>query len=60
MGRDGGVEEYRGQSWCIGGDPGAITLFNYLKYYNSSIIGGSLGHHIIGMPSSTLFYYQRC
>lgn len=51
MGWKGGVEEFRGQSWAIGGDPNATTLFNFLKTYNSSLIGGSLGHHIVGMHS---------
>lgn len=27
-------------------DPGAQTLANFLKFYNRSLVGGSLGHHI--------------
>jgi hypothetical protein len=57
MGWEGGLDEYRGQSWCIGGDPNATTLFNFLKTYNSSIIGGSLGHHIIGMTPSPYYLF---
>lgn len=47
MGLKGGAEEYRGQSWSIGGDSNATTFFNFLKTYNSSLIGGSLGHHLV-------------
>ena len=48
MGWEGGADEFRGQSWSIGSDDNATTIFNFLKTYNSSLIGGSVGHHIIG------------
>ena len=28
-------------------DEGAQTVANFLKFYNPSLIGGSLGHHIV-------------
>jgi len=43
----GGLEEYRGQSWSIGGDSDAVTLANFFKYYNSSVQGASLSNHIV-------------
>jgi len=43
----GGLEEYRGQSWAIGGDKDAVTLANFFKYYNSSVQGSSLSNHIV-------------
>ena len=36
----------QGQSWSIGMDKDAQTVANFLKFYNPSIIGGSLGSHI--------------
>ena len=36
----------QGQSWSIGMDSNAPTVANFLKFYSSSIIGGSLRHHI--------------
>lgn len=47
MGLDGGVEEYRGKSWSIGSDSNATTLFNFLKFYNPALIGGSKGSHVV-------------
>ncbi|CAE6494746.1 unnamed protein product [Rhizoctonia solani] len=35
--------EFRGLSYAGGGDPGAITMPNLLKHYNSALIGGSKG-----------------
>ena len=28
-------------------DEGAQTVANFLKFYNPSLVGGSLGHHIV-------------
>ena len=28
-------------------DDGAQTVANFLKFYNPSIVGGSLGHHFV-------------
>ena len=36
----------QGQSWSMGMDEGAQTVANFLKFYNPSIIGGSLGQHL--------------
>ncbi|KAI9263353.1 hypothetical protein BDA99DRAFT_438410 [Phascolomyces articulosus] len=40
------ITEYRGQSWGIGGDEGAITLGNFVKHYNASSEGQSKGSHL--------------
>ncbi|KAJ3104299.1 hypothetical protein HDU97_009375 [Phlyctochytrium planicorne] len=37
------ITEYRGLSFDIGGDPGAITVPNFLKNYNSGLKGASTG-----------------
>jgi hypothetical protein len=28
-------------------DPGAVTVPNFLRTYTPSLVGGSLGHHLI-------------
>ena len=40
------ITEYRGQSWGIGGDSGAITLANFVQHYNSSVEGGAKGKQV--------------
>jgi len=44
-GAEGGINEYRGLSFSIGGDPNATTLANFLRYYSPDIQGFSLGSH---------------
>jgi phospholipase B1 len=44
-GIEGGIDEYRGQSWSIGNDDGATTLFNFFQYYNPNVKGGSVSNH---------------
>ena len=39
------ITEYRGQSWGIGGDDGAITVANMVSHYNPSLEGRSHGSH---------------
>ena len=34
-------------------DENAQTVANFLKFYNPSIVGGSLGHHIVEVRHST-------
>lgn len=50
MGRHGDLfedlQEYRGQSWCIGGDANASTIGSFLRFYSPEVQGLSLGHHI--------------
>jgi hypothetical protein len=41
-----GIFEYRGQSWSIGADEGAVTFFNFFKHYTPTVAGGSLGSHL--------------
>eukprot|EP01111_Echinosteliopsis_oligospora_P007538 TRINITY_DN2273_c0_g1_i2.p1 TRINITY_DN2273_c0_g1~~TRINITY_DN2273_c0_g1_i2.p1 ORF type:complete len:222 (-),score=57.57 TRINITY_DN2273_c0_g1_i2:153-818(-) len=47
MGRSGYLDEFRGQSWSIGGDENATTMANFLKTYNPNVVGMSLGHHFV-------------
>ena len=34
----------QGQSWSIGGDPGAQTVANFLRFYSPNIKGASTGN----------------
>ncbi|EJD43613.1 hypothetical protein AURDEDRAFT_114662 [Auricularia subglabra TFB-10046 SS5] len=38
-------EEWRGVSYASGGDEGALTIANLIKYYNPGVRGASVGHH---------------
>jgi hypothetical protein len=42
-GKIGGLHEYRGKSWSIGGDANATTLPNFVKQYNPNVTGYSIG-----------------
>ena len=50
FGLRGGFEEYRGASWCIGGDAGELTVPNLLNTVlptgSSPVVGASLGVHL--------------
>lgn len=46
-GAKGGLNEYRGLSWSIGGDNNATTLANFLQTYNPNLQGPSLGSHLV-------------
>lgn len=47
-GRGGGLFEYRGQSYSVGGDEGAVTLPNMLSYFSGEPMqGASLGSHFV-------------
>lgn len=40
------VMEYRGKSYAMGGDEGAVTFANFVKNYNSDLKGSSsLSHY---------------
>jgi phospholipase B1 len=39
----GSLNETRGRSFSMGGDPGAITLPNFFKYFNPALVGFSTG-----------------
>jgi len=57
MGVAGWIDEYRGKSGAIGGDPGQITVANFFKHYNPYIIGFSLGNHLVELPYEG--YYEQ-
>ena len=42
-GKRGGLHEYRGKSWSIGGDANATTLPNFLRQFSPNVSGYSLG-----------------
>jgi len=46
-GRSGGLDEFRGQSWSVGGDENAVTVANFIKYFNPSLVGYSTGKHLV-------------
>ncbi|CAG8601318.1 4500_t:CDS:2, partial [Cetraspora pellucida] len=39
--------EYRGVSYAMGGDTGAVSVANFFKYYSPELKGASLGYHHI-------------
>lgn len=57
------VTEFRGKSYGIGGDPGANTLANYIKHYNSSLLGASVSSHIAEICNGNILtkicYYRH-
>ena len=47
----------QGQSWSIGGDPGAQTVATFLRFYTPNIVGASLGKHFVEVR---LFFHLFC
>ncbi|CAB5343799.1 unnamed protein product [Rhizophagus irregularis] len=41
------LHENRGVSFSIGGDPGAVTIANFIKHYSPELIGSSTGDHLV-------------
>ena len=41
------LQEYRGQSWLIGGDANAQTLATFFKNYSPKLVGASVGNHMV-------------
>lgn len=41
------LDEDRGVSFAIGGDPGAVTLATLMKNYQPNLHGASLGEHLV-------------
>jgi len=44
-GLSGNFNEYRGQSWALGADNNATTVYNYFKQFSPQLQGGSVGKH---------------
>lgn len=42
---EGGLWEYRDESWSVGGGPNKTTLFNYVKAFSPSVAGASTVDH---------------
>ncbi|CAI2164337.1 9657_t:CDS:2 [Funneliformis geosporum] len=40
-------DENRGVSFVMGGDPGAVTIANFIKYYSPLLKGPSVGDHLV-------------
>jgi len=45
-GKPGGVNEFRGASYSIGGDANATTMPNFIRAFNPDLQGYSLGEHV--------------
>ncbi|KAG1047236.1 hypothetical protein G6F43_010304 [Rhizopus delemar] len=43
------IREYRGNSYIMGGDTDAITLANFIKYYNPNVYGSSTSSHLLSL-----------
>ncbi|KAI8055011.1 GDSL-like Lipase/Acylhydrolase-domain-containing protein [Syncephalis plumigaleata] len=55
------IFEFRGVSYAIGGDPGAVTLPNGFRRYQPDLIGASVGDHLVEVcygPICPPFQYQ--
>ena len=50
----------QGQSWSIGGDPGAQTVATFLRFYTPNIVGASLGKHFfeVRLPCFSLILFH--
>jgi len=61
LGNAGEMNEFRGQSYSIGGDDNATTIPNFLSTYVPNIIGAAKGHHILeycpGAPCPDFQYH---
>lgn len=49
------LQEYRGLSFSIGGDPNAPTVANFIRHYEPSLIGQSRGTHFIELCLGGVF-----
>jgi phospholipase B1 len=56
------VREFRGNSYGIGGDTGAVTLANFIKHYNSNVSGPSTSSHLVSLCYGPFCvpYLSRC
>ncbi|EIE79175.1 hypothetical protein RO3G_03880 [Rhizopus delemar RA 99-880] len=43
------IREYRGNSYIMGGDTDALTLANFIKYYNPNVYGSSTSSHLLSL-----------
>ncbi|CAG8794772.1 12065_t:CDS:2, partial [Gigaspora rosea] len=41
------LHEYRGVSYAMGGDIGAVSIANFFKHYSPELKGASLGYHLV-------------
>ncbi|PJF16852.1 hypothetical protein PSACC_03346 [Paramicrosporidium saccamoebae] len=49
------LQEYRGLSFSIGGDPNAPTIGNFIKHYRPDLVGQSRGNHFIELCYDGVF-----
>jgi len=47
MGNAGEMHEFRGKSWSIGGDEGAITIPNFISTFVPDLVGAAKGQHLL-------------
>ncbi|KAG0929766.1 hypothetical protein G6F57_012005 [Rhizopus arrhizus] len=43
------LREYRGNSYCMGGDTDAVSLANFIKHYNPDVYGASILSHLVSL-----------
>jgi phospholipase B1 len=55
MGREGWLDEFRGQSAPIGGDPDAITAAAFLRWFNPNVQGLAVGYHFLETPGDAWY-----
>lgn len=41
------INEYRGISFAMGGDPHSVTVPNFLRHYRADLVGASRGTHLV-------------
>jgi phospholipase B1 len=49
------LQEYRGLSFSMGGDPNAPTIANHIRYYQPELVGSSRGTHFIELCVDGVF-----
>ena len=45
----GDLREYRGNSYCMGGNTDAVSLANFIKHYNPNVYGASILSHLVSI-----------
>jgi hypothetical protein len=48
------ISEYRGNSYGIGVDTGAVTLGNFIKNFRPNVLGGSVLSHLVSFCEGTI------
>lgn len=54
------LDEYRGVSYGAGGNPGAVTVPNFIKKYSPSLKGSSVDEHLVELCYGILCAPFQC